>query len=181
MWSCLKEVEDRDLKGRELECLGDGHDMLPTGNRQTECKLLIVLTGCPSLGVLLFVSVSSGPAFVARQTVNRYKVHSAVVQIKTSEHYEVELFGFFQSKSRIFNAACVCLKETNVCSCTYFPCLKNFVLPLVSSDACWEMQLLWLLDNYLFMKAFAKSKYSHSLLCLGCWVFAVPCLHQFCV
>lgn len=80
--SCLKEVEDRNLNSRELECLGDGRDMLPTGNRQTEYKLLIVLTG--SLDVLLFVSVSSGPAFVAGQTVNRYKVHSAVVQINDS-------------------------------------------------------------------------------------------------
>lgn len=64
----MEGIEDTDLNGRELECLGDGRDMLPTGNRQTEYKLLIVLTG--SLDVLLFVSVSSGAAFVAGQTVN---------------------------------------------------------------------------------------------------------------
>lgn len=66
--SCLKGLEDRDCHSRELERLGDGCDMLPTGNRQTEYKLLIVLTG--SLDVLLFVSVSSGPALVASQIVN---------------------------------------------------------------------------------------------------------------
>lgn len=66
--SSLEGAEDRALNSRELECLGDGRDMLPTGNRQTECKLLIVLTG--SLDVLLFVSVSSGAVFVAGQTVN---------------------------------------------------------------------------------------------------------------
>lgn len=65
----MERVEDRDLNRRELECLGDGCDMLPTGNRQAEYKLLIVLTG--SLDVLLFVSVSSGAAFVAGQAVNQ--------------------------------------------------------------------------------------------------------------
>lgn len=65
----MEGVEDRDLNSRELECLGDGRDMLPAGNRQTEYKLLIVLTG--SLDVLLFVSVSSGAVFVAGQTVNQ--------------------------------------------------------------------------------------------------------------
>lgn len=77
--SCLERAEDRDLNSRELECLDDGSDMVSTENRQAEYKLLIVLTG--SLDVLLFVLVSSGAAFVAGQTVNQKKVHSAVVQI----------------------------------------------------------------------------------------------------
>jgi len=64
----LEGVKDRDLNSRGLEYHGDGCDMLPTGNWQTKYKLLIVLTG--SLDVLFFVAVSSGPAFVAGQTVN---------------------------------------------------------------------------------------------------------------
>lgn len=61
-------VNDRDLSSRGLDYHRDGCIMLSTGNGQTKYELSIVLTG--SLNVLLFVSVSSGPAFVERQTAN---------------------------------------------------------------------------------------------------------------
>lgn len=91
----------------------------------------------------------------------------------TSEQYEIELFLFFQSKSGFSVLLVYAARNKLVCSCTSSPCLKNCVLPLVSSDAWWEMQLLWQLDRYLYMKAFAKWKYSHSLLHLDYWVFEI--------
>jgi len=75
----LERVRDGGLNSRRLGYRGAGRDVLPTGNWWTKYKLLIVLTG--SSDVLLFVSVSSGLAFVAGLTINWWKLYSAVLQI----------------------------------------------------------------------------------------------------